>query len=66
MRAGKGKYVVAVVLLLALAAAMYLWPRTPNGQPPLTIITQSNMQQFRAAFEDTGSDMKLLLLVSPT
>src|SRR5439155_25489806 len=38
----------------------------PSGQPPLTILNQDNLRQFRADF-DTGSDgARILLLVSPT
>ena len=39
---------------------------SPSGQPPLTILNQDSLSQFRADF-DTGSDgARILLLVSPT
>lgn len=56
------------VLGLAVASGMvwyFLWSTvTPNGQPPL--ITLTNSQTFATEFDRVASNAKMLLLLSPT
>jgi hypothetical protein len=65
----KVKYIVLlVVAVLAFLAYWYYWgsSRTPPGQPLLTSLVPSNLDQFKAAFNDAVDRPRLLLLVSPT
>ena len=69
MRIVKRRYaLLSVVAVLAFAAYWYYWgsSRTPQGQPLLTSLTQSNRDQFKRAFNDTADRTRLVLLVSPT
>ncbi len=56
--------------LLGLAVAFgvawyFLWSAvTPNGQPPLTRLTSA--QAFVSEFNRTASDVRMVLLLSPT
>jgi hypothetical protein len=58
--------------LVGVAAAFliiwYLWVSkgTPSGQPPLTSLTQNNLEQFRHDFNGAGEEARLVLLLSPT
>jgi hypothetical protein len=65
----KPKHIVLLlVIILASLAYWYYWgsSRTPAGQPPLTFLTSSNLDQFKKAFNDTADRARLVLLVSPT
>jgi hypothetical protein len=46
----------------------YYWgsSRTPPGQPPLTSLTASNLDQFQRQFNDAADRVRLVLLLSPT
>jgi hypothetical protein len=61
--------IVAVLLavgLLALGWRFYGGARVPGGQRPLVLLTSSNFDQLRAAF-NAGSDcVRIVLLLSPT
>jgi len=58
--------------LVGIAAALliiwFLWLSrgTPPGQPPLTSLTQNNLDQFRYDFNGAGDEARLVLLLSPT
>jgi hypothetical protein len=65
----KPKYIVLpLVIILAFVAYWYYWgsSRTPSGQPPLVSLSQSNLDQFKQAFNDAADRTRLVLLVSPT
>ena len=42
------------------------WSRTPKGQPPLTSLTPSNLDQFKNEFNNAADRTRLVLLLSPT
>ena len=58
--------------LVAIAPALFVfwyfwgWSRSPQGQPPLTSLTSSNLEQFRQEFNSAGDRNRLVLLLSPT
>lgn len=62
------KYVLRVGGIIAvLLVVWYLWSRgTPPGQPPLTSLTEANLDQFRHDFNSAGDKARLVLLLSPT
>jgi len=55
--------VIAVILIV-----WYLWlsKGTPPGQPPLTSLTQNNLDQFKHDFNSADGEFRLVLLLSPT
>jgi hypothetical protein len=55
--------IIAVFLIV-----WYLWlsQGTPPGQPPLTSLTQNNLDHFKNAFNESGDEARLVLLLSPT
>lgn len=57
-----------VAAVLALTACWYYWgsSRTPHGQPQLTSLTPSNLDEFKQVFNDAADRTRLVLLVSPT
>ena len=57
---------LAAVLLAGLAAWLWLPPRVPQGQSPLTTIEAPAVPQFAAAFDDAPAGPRLVLLLSPT
>jgi hypothetical protein len=69
MRTVNVKYVfLFVAVALALSMFWYYWgsTRTPRGQPPLSSLTLSNLDQFKRQFNDASDRTRLLLLLSPT
>lgn len=69
MRGVKVKYIVLlIVAVLACLAYWYYWgsSRTPPGQPPITSLTASNLDQFKQAFNNASDSTRLVLLLSPT
>ncbi len=63
------KYVLLfVAVALALTIFWYYWgsTRTPRGQPPLTLLTPSNLDQFKREFNESADRNRLVLLLSPT
>lgn len=63
------KYALWVVgIIAAFLIVWYLWLSrgTPSGQPPLTSLTQNNLDQFKNAFNGAGDEARLVLLLSPT
>lgn len=60
--------VLAVIAIVLLLAAMYLWgpSSVPRGQEPLVALSNTNFSVFENVF-DRGSDApRLVLLLSPT
>ena len=57
-----------VEIVAAFLIIWYLWlsKGTPPGQPPLTSLTQNNLDQFRDDFNGGGGEARLVLLLSPT
>ena len=55
-------------IVAALLIVWYLWLSrgTPPGQPPLTSLTRSNLDQFTRDFNGAGDAARLVLLLSPT
>src|SRR5579859_1052426 len=62
----KNKWLWALLGLVVLAVAWsFLWsPITPKGQPPLTRLTNDNL--FVNQFNHTASNVRMVLLLSPT
>jgi hypothetical protein len=57
-----------VGIIAALLIVWYLWlsKGRPPGQPPLTSLTQNNLDLFKNAFNGAGDETRLVLLLSPT
>jgi hypothetical protein len=53
---------------VALSVGWYLWGSRhgPRGQPPLTSLTSTNLDQFKTAFNGAADRNRLVLLLSPT
>ena len=69
MRLRMSKYALWVVgVIVAFLIVWYLWlsKGTPSGQPPLTSLTQNNLDHFENDFNGAGDEARLLLLLSPT
>jgi len=62
------KYGLLVVIALAFLIFWYFWgwSRSPHGQPPLTSLVASNLDQFKQEFNETADRNRLVLLLSPT
>ena len=63
------KYALWVVgIIAAFLIVWYLWlsKGTPPGQPPLTSLTQNNLDHFKNDFNGAGGEGRLVLLLSPT
>ena len=63
------KYALWVVgLIAAFIIVWYLWlsKGTPPGQPALTSLTQTNLDQLTHDFNGAGDEARLVLLLSPT
>lgn len=62
----KNKWLLGLVGLAVLALAWYfLWsPITPKGQPSLTRLTNDNL--FVSQFDHAASNVRMVLLLSPT
>ena len=56
----------AIIALLLMVWHLWLSKKTPSGQPPLTSLTQYNLEQFRRDFNGAGDEARLVLLLSPT
>ena len=61
--------VAATIALLVVVAFLYHRhaPRhVPQGQPPLTYLSEGTLADLRAAFNAASDRTRLLLLLSPT
>lgn len=59
---------VCVAALAVIAARLYFHgdSQTPAGQPPLVRLTEQNLPLIESTFNSAKSDVRLLLLLSPT
>lgn len=50
------KYALLLVIGFGVSVGWYFWgfSRTPQGQPPLTSLTPSNLDQFKRQFNDVA------------
>jgi len=64
----KRALLVAAIAALGLLAAAYLWgpSSTPAGQEPLTVLSNTNLREFAAAFDRDADLPRMVLLLSPT
>jgi hypothetical protein len=63
------KYILAAVgALVVIGALLYFYggSQTPSGQPPLARLTTENVSQVERAFNAAKTDVRLLVLLSPT
>ena len=62
------KYVpLFVAVALAFLVFWNFWgPATPHGQPPLTLLTPNNLDQFKREFNGASDRNRIVLLLSPT
>jgi hypothetical protein len=60
--------VLAVIAIVLLLAAMYLWgpSSVPRGQEPLVALSNTNFSDFENAFDGDLDTPRLVLLLSPT
>lgn len=65
----KRRYIVGTALVgVLLAAGLYLYGggQTPPGQPPLQNVTDQNVADIKNAFNAAKSEVRVVLLLSPT
>jgi hypothetical protein len=60
-----------IIGVLGLVAAVLAWQvfgsrRVPQGQPPLTDVTENNFSQFENSFDRSAQQVRVLALLSPT
>jgi hypothetical protein len=57
-----------VFAIAILAVGLYLWglSSTPPGQPPLVSLNEANVSQFQQSFNAAFSNIRIVLLLSPT
>jgi hypothetical protein len=65
------KALIILGVLLAVIAGLAVWQahrprRTPAGQVPLESLNPQNLSDFRKAFNNSPSSVRLVLLLSPT
>ena len=65
------KRTVVIIAVIGLVAGVLAWQkfgsrRTPQGQPPLAILTETNFNQFEQSFDDAAQQVRVLALLSPT
>ena len=59
----------AIIAVLCIAAGAWLRfapRRVPTGQPPLATLTQESLPDFRAAFNGSIGDVRIIAMLSPT
>ena len=59
-------WLVGVVAALLIVWYLWLSKGTPPGQPPLTLLTRNNLDQFKHDFNSADGELRLVLLLSPT
>lgn len=65
------KALIVLAAIVAVVAALAFWsarrPRqTPSGQPSLESLTPGKLSDFRKAFNNSPSSVRMVLLLSPT
>jgi hypothetical protein len=60
--------VLALIAIVLLLAAIYLWgpSSVPRGQEPLVTLSNINFSDFENAFDRDSDAPRLVLLLSPT
>ena len=60
--------VLGLAALAVFAGVYYLYGghQTPSGQPPLADLNGATLSQLKDAFNASGADVRLLVLLSPT
>ena len=58
--------VFVVAALSVLGWHFYGGEKVPAGQPPVVSLTSANFEQLRTAFNSAASDVRIVLLLSPT
>jgi hypothetical protein len=66
MRAKYALSLVAAALALFVSWYLWGWSRSPKGQPPLTLLTSTNLDEFKREFNTAADRSRLVLLLSPT
>ena len=56
-------FATAAIALFAFIAFQH---KTPEGQAPLTSLTQDNFHDFESTFNSSSDSVRLLVLLSPT
>ena len=58
----------AMTALILLLAVVHLWGPSwvPAGQEPLTVLSNADLGEFAAAFDDDVDVPRMVLLLSPT
>jgi hypothetical protein len=65
----KRRYIIgAAVVAVLLAAFLYLYGggQTPSGQPPLRSVTNQNVADIKKEFNAATSEVRVVLILSPT
>jgi hypothetical protein len=63
------RYIVGTAILAVLVAALlYLYGggQTPSGQPPLRSVTNQNIADIKNEFNAAKSEVRVVLMLSPT
>ncbi|MDQ6706325.1 MAG: hypothetical protein M3Z85_10170 [Acidobacteriota bacterium] len=64
----KKRALIAVAALAILGTLLYFYGghQVPPGQPALSSLTPENVSEIKNAFNSAKSEIRLLLLLSPT
>lgn len=64
----KKNIAIATVTAALFGVLLYLYGghATPAGQKPLTVLSQTELQNLRADFNSSASQLRMLVLLSPT
>ena len=65
----KTRFVLVALLAACLGVfGYYLWGErhTPSGQPPLTTLDTSNLDNLRIEFNAHADKVRIIILLSPT
>jgi len=64
----KRAVIVAVIALVLLLAALYLWgpSAVPAGQEPLAVLSSADLREFTSVFDGDTEALRMVLLLSPT
>ena len=68
MKQSRRLLIGAMLTVLLLLAGVYLWgpSKTPAGQPPLSVLSESSFTKFQSAFDSAADEPRIVLLLSPT
>ncbi len=57
---------VAIAIVLLLAFYFFWGSSVPKGQQPLVRLNNSNISSLKDAFNASGNDVRLIVMLSPT